>query len=706
MSIRQRILYAMIAAIVISISGILAMASYEMDVVFVQNYKVNSKAQLDRMDAFAQNFFASAGSMSELLASDVTIKNNVDSITSYADTTQAVKPIGEELAEPERSIYMTLLDVHKAYPDYLLVYASNKAGGITQAPNDSLSPGYNASERPWYKDTVRTGKTIITEAYISDSGDAVFTVASPIRNQNNQITGVSAIDITLNTLTSETGSVKVGKTGYMLLIDSLDQVVSDPKNSGNNIHQSKRWLGKSLKDLPKDASIALRELRNLKNGYKEVSIDGVEWLASVKTTPNNWSLVMLQERDEVFAGAFDMTMAIAQVGLAIAVILLVIAWAVARSIAKPIATLVKASQAVAEGDLHAMPHDSAPFKGEVGLLHASLTSMVDKLVELIDMANIKIKEAELALADSQKAYDSAEQAKKEAESARHEGIIHTTEQMRHIIDNLVTTTKQLSEGSITIEKSTKSQEDKVESTSQAIANMNISVESVSATSLRTASHAEEALDEAQKGKNIVLNLVNKMTEIEQKASSMQQSLGTLNSQAADIVKIMDMINDIADQTNLLALNAAIEAARAGDAGRGFAVVADEVRKLAEKTMEATKQVDITVSTIQQGTKDNMIAIQETAAYISESSSVANTAGVALAEIESMVNNTAEEIRSVAIASEEQAHTLQEINEQTTQMRNITDEVSKNISISNASTLKLRDLVVELNSVLENLTKKS
>jgi hypothetical protein len=108
----------------------------------------------------------------------------------------------------------------------------------------------------------------------------------------------------------------------------------------------------------------------------------------------------------------------------------------------------------------------------------------------------------------------------------------------------------------------------------------------------TAEHATSGMD--------IVNRIFK--DINVLSSSIRESvkiMDVLNKNSLSIKEVLQLIDDVADQTNLLALNAAIEAARAGEHGRGFAVVAEQIRGLAEKTQQATQDIEDVILTMTQ-----------------------------------------------------------------------------------------------------------
>ncbi len=126
---------------------------------------------------------------------------------------------------------------------------------------------------------------------------------------------------------------------------------------------------------------------------------------------------------------------------------------------------------------------------------------------------------------------------------------------------------------------------------------------------RAAQAVREAGGQAASGGAVMDQAVAKLNAAGEAIDVAAQRLEELGARSSEVTAIVQLIRDVAGQTNLLALNAAIEAARAGEQGRGFAVVADEVRRLAERTQEATGDIESRIGLIVSGTQDAIGAMR-------------------------------------------------------------------------------------------------
>ena len=229
---------------------------------------------------------------------------------------------------------------------------------------------------------------------------------------------------------------------------------------------------------------------------------------------------------------------------------------------------------------------------------------------------------------------------------------------------------------------------RVGETMAAMDEMNATVLEVAKNASKAAETSEAAKSKAEIGAEVVGRAVTVIGKAQEQAAALKEDMAALGGQAEGIGRIMDVISDIADQTNLLALNAAIEAARAGEAGRGFAVVADEVRKLAEKTMTATQEVGQAIRGIQEGAKLNIGNVEKAVESIAEATRLANESGAALREIVSLADASADQVRSIATASEEQSATSEEINRSVEEINVIAKETAQAMEEAGQAVLEL------------------
>nr|WP_096200829.1 methyl-accepting chemotaxis protein [Bacillus sp. FJAT-45350] len=185
------------------------------------------------------------------------------------------------------------------------------------------------------------------------------------------------------------------------------------------------------------------------------------------------------------------------------------------------------------------------------------------------------------------------------------------------------------------------------------------------------------LSAANEGTATVNDTIARMESIKLKTQETEDMIATLDKYSKEIGVITDTITQLADQTNLLALNAAIEAARAGEAGKGFAVVADEVRKLAEQSNRGASQVAELVSKVSQSTKNAVEVTQQSRLEVDEGVISVTSAGKALENILSAVDQTVKEIKEIEEVTDSEVATSERIIEVINRLASVIENTAAN-----------------------------
>ncbi len=238
---------------------------------------------------------------------------------------------------------------------------------------------------------------------------------------------------------------------------------------------------------------------------------------------------------------------------------------------------------------------------------------------------------------------------------------------------------------------------------QAILGMANSVKKVSANAIESTDVAKKSVDIAAKGANAVQDTITGMDTIREQIQETSKRIKRLGESSQEIGEIVSLIDDIADQTNILALNAAIQAAMAGEAGRGFAVVADEIQRLAERSGNATKQIDTLVKTIQSDTNEAVSSMEQSTANVVSGARLAETAGGALTEIENVSVQLAEQIENISQTSRTQAAVASNISGTVSIIQEITTQTLRGTNETASSIEHLAELANDLKTSVSGFT---
>jgi twitching motility protein PilJ len=266
-----------------------------------------------------------------------------------------------------------------------------------------------------------------------------------------------------------------------------------------------------------------------------------------------------------------------------------------------------------------------------------------------------------------------------------------------------TATKQTENTAAHLAKAAGNQAKEINAATESIVSMAASIEEVSGNAERSSDVARHSVEVAHKGGEAVRRTIDGMNAIRETIQETSKRIKRLGESSQEIGNIVELINDIAEQTNILALNASIQASMAGEAGRGFAVVADEVQRLAERSTNATKQIEVLVRTIQADTNEAVVSMERSTTDVVGGALLAENAGAALDEIEQVSNQIASLVQNISSSARQQAGSAADVTRRTTRLREIGDQTGKATTATAASISKLSELATQLRKTVEGFT---
>jgi methyl-accepting chemotaxis protein len=345
----------------------------------------------------------------------------------------------------------------------------------------------------------------------------------------------------------------------------------------------------------------------LRSGTDPTPLDKVAWGRGF--TPWHLMIGTAQYISAIDASFWSMVRTASVVIVVLMLLSIAIAWAITRSVVKPLSGLRERMASLSTGELDA-PVTNVDRRDEIGEMARTVGVFRDVMIETN------------RLREEQAAVESRRTQQRKTE------MNHLANQFESEVGEIVTlvstAANQLEVSASTLSKTA----DTVQKVSHRAANASndasASVHSVAAASEELASSVVEISRQVDASARIASEAVDQ-------AQKTDARIGQLSQAAARIGDVVNLIKTIAEQTNLLALNATIEAARAGEAGRGFAVVAAEVKTLAEQTAKATGEISQQIADIQSATEDSVVAIKEISATIGRISEISSTIASAVEE---------------------------------------------------------------------------
>lgn len=524
-----------------------------LSIVTLSSYKMNTSSSLDIL---AENLTTSSSIASDYLAQHL------------QDYLHLVTSIGQSELLTNNASSEAKLEYVNAYVDTLGLTSAN----ILDLNGVSLKDGTDFSDREYVKKALK-GNSNLSELTLSRYTNTYgFSIAAPIIDSADSITGVVYFRMDMHYLQSVMDSFETTENSYSYIVNKDGVVITHPVNDLVQTYN----LTEQTNGLEKIA----QKLANGESGNGEYEYEGTSLKCGFSPIANTdgWGLIIVTPTDSIMKTAHDNANTQIMIALIACIVALIISAVFSNYISHPIIKIQKALLSISEGDL-SVKIPTMNRKDEIGILHNAAASLIDTLSKIIGQTNQVLEKMALydMTADVMNAYPGDFNTLSSSVN-RIKGILNDLiVQVEESVANVDTGSRQLTMAAEALSTGTLTQANSIQILEEHLNDI------VAGTNRN--SQNEEIVNEK------LITLDQQIRNSNEQMLTLLKVVKEIENMSEDIQKIVGTIDSIAFQTNILSLNASVEASRAGEMGRGFAVVAEEVRSLAEKCSESSKKTE-------------------------------------------------------------------------------------------------------------------